>query len=492
MDNNSHLLIVDDHEEARAIVKSALKSEGYLLNFADSGPSALALAREIIPDLILLDVMMPGMNGFEVCQRLRQDPVLAEIPVILLTALNDRRSRLAGIEAGADDFLSKPFDRIELRARLRTITKLNRYRRLLAERSKFEWVVEQADEGYAVLDDEGHITYLNACARRYLNLPEQNEKHAGKEFLALTAKQYQYQPENAWEDWPAAGDPSVSRLLVRPETWTRRAFWLQVDTLQFPAGAARGFLVRLRDVSEKMKLQWLSCTFEGMIAHKLSTPLNGLGILDSLKRRLTGKISGNDMEFLDIAIQNAARLSRQIQDILEHKSTFGVVKNETGFTVSGLEELFMAVARDLEITASVQTLKSDARLLLSEDNLQAIFSHLLTNSKKFHPQHTPATKLTVLPKGANMIAMRIGDDGVHVPPEELSKVWRPYYQSEKHFTGEVEGMGLGLGRVAAIVWSVGGCCRMFNQADKPGVVVELSLPLQEDYPTNNDASALWK
>ena len=90
---------------------------------------------------------MPGMNGFEVCQRLRADSLLAEIPVIMITALDDRESRLRGIEAGTDDFISKPFDPIELQARVRTITRLNRYRLLHNQRARFEWVVEQADDG---------------------------------------------------------------------------------------------------------------------------------------------------------------------------------------------------------------------------------------------------------------------------------------------------------------------------------------------------------
>jgi diguanylate cyclase (GGDEF)-like protein len=80
---------------------------------------------------MLLDVMMPDMDGFEVCTRLRANPRLAELPVVMVTALDDRESRLRGLEVGADDFMSKPFDRAELRARIRTITRLNRYRRLV-------------------------------------------------------------------------------------------------------------------------------------------------------------------------------------------------------------------------------------------------------------------------------------------------------------------------------------------------------------------------
>ena len=124
------ILIVDDSEANRELLRELLEAQDYQLVEATNGPAALQLATETPPDLVLLDVMMPGMDGYEVCRRLRADVHLAEVPVILITALDDQASRLAGIEAGADDFITKPFNRAELRARVRTITRLNRYRRL--------------------------------------------------------------------------------------------------------------------------------------------------------------------------------------------------------------------------------------------------------------------------------------------------------------------------------------------------------------------------
>lgn len=131
MSDKSIILVVDDEIVSRYTVEALLSSEGYNLEFAESGEEALAKATQLVPDLMLLDVMMPGMDGFEVCTRLRANPRLAELPVVMVTALDDRESRLRGLEVGADDFMSKPFDRAELRARIRTITRLNRYRRLV-------------------------------------------------------------------------------------------------------------------------------------------------------------------------------------------------------------------------------------------------------------------------------------------------------------------------------------------------------------------------
>jgi putative two-component system response regulator len=98
-----------------------LSVEGYEVLEADSGPAALERVVEGNPDLILLDVMMPGMDGFEVCRRLKEDEQTRLIPVVFITALNDRRSRIMGIEVGGDDFLTKPFDRLELAARVKSL-----------------------------------------------------------------------------------------------------------------------------------------------------------------------------------------------------------------------------------------------------------------------------------------------------------------------------------------------------------------------------------
>ena len=115
------ILIVDDHPSSRMTAVALLSMEGYEVIQADSGPSALMCVVECQPDLILLDVMMPGMDGFEVCRRLKQDDATRLIPVVFITALNDRRSLIMGIEAGGDDFLTKPFDRLELSARVRSL-----------------------------------------------------------------------------------------------------------------------------------------------------------------------------------------------------------------------------------------------------------------------------------------------------------------------------------------------------------------------------------
>ncbi|MDX2096585.1 MAG: two-component system response regulator [Leptolyngbyaceae cyanobacterium bins.59] len=120
------ILVVDDHPASRMTAVALLTVEGYDVLEADSGPAALHGVTEGKPDLILLDVMMPGMDGFEVCRRLKEDEQTRLTPVIFITALNDRRARLKGIEAGGDDFLTKPFDQLELSARVKSLVRQKR------------------------------------------------------------------------------------------------------------------------------------------------------------------------------------------------------------------------------------------------------------------------------------------------------------------------------------------------------------------------------
>ena len=120
----ARILVVDDIEANVRLLEAKLTAEYYEVFSAYDGATALAKAVAEKPDIILLDVMMPGMDGFQVCRRLKDDPETRHIPVVLVTALDGRSDRILGLEAGADEFLTKPIDDVMLFARVRSLTRL--------------------------------------------------------------------------------------------------------------------------------------------------------------------------------------------------------------------------------------------------------------------------------------------------------------------------------------------------------------------------------
>src|SRR4051794_17574034 len=120
----ARILIVDDNPANVKILQTRLSSEGYEIVSAADGEEALEKARSATPDLILLDVMMPKLNGLEVCRRLRADPTFPFTPIIMVTAMTDSKDVVAGLEAGGDEYLTKPLDHAAVGARVRSMLRI--------------------------------------------------------------------------------------------------------------------------------------------------------------------------------------------------------------------------------------------------------------------------------------------------------------------------------------------------------------------------------
>src|SRR3954453_23190464 len=129
------VLVIDDSEDIRALVQARLMSEPIELHFAADGASGIARAAELAPDMILLDVDMPAPDGFEVCRRLKADARTMPIPVIFLTGHASADEKIKGLDLGAVDYITKPFDPAELRARVRAALRTKYLMDLLAKRA---------------------------------------------------------------------------------------------------------------------------------------------------------------------------------------------------------------------------------------------------------------------------------------------------------------------------------------------------------------------
>jgi two-component system cell cycle response regulator len=163
VEQQSRILVVDDHEDNIEVLRVRLESWGYVVDAAENGADALAFVERTPPDLILLDVMMPEIDGIEVARRIKANKGLPFIPIIMQTALDSTEDKVEGLEAGADDYITKPIDFAELKARLRSMLRIKRLQEALEEREKELLEVNERlrymsqTDGLTGLDNRRHL-----------------------------------------------------------------------------------------------------------------------------------------------------------------------------------------------------------------------------------------------------------------------------------------------------------------------------------------------
>jgi len=400
------------------------------------------------------------MDGFEACRRLRAHPTLGRVPILLVTALDDRESRLRGIEAGADDFVSKPFDRIELRARIRTILRLDRSRRILEERVRFERLLERSGEGFLLLDGEGRLLRSNRPARILLALPE------GSGILLwdhLRGKGFGEPVGLGVEALGTAPDPL---LIPRFPLGGGETVWVELEPLAGEEGEER--LLRCRDVGEQLRNRRQGWAFHALAGHKLRTPLTvAISHVDRLCREYPCRRT-------EIARQELWRLTRVVETVLRYVGQVGRGEGRCPAerlreSLPLLEERFPTAIFELECP------EPGAVLPLSPEALELILLELAGNSVKFHPRLAPRVTIR-LERSGGRLRLRVEDDGVEPTPEQVRLAFVPYRQGESPFTGSTEGMGLGLPLVASLVSGVGGSFSFGPRQGGSGARVDLDLP----------------
>jgi PAS domain S-box-containing protein len=475
------ILIADDNPTVRQTMEIMLADQGFSLYYAEDGQTAYDMAVEIHPDLILLDIMMPELDGFAVCSMLREHPDLREVPIVMVTALNDRASRIDGIKAGADDFISKPFDVLELSARIKTILRLNRYKVLQKERAQFKWAVEKSGEGYLLIDQLDHIIYANQKARNFLGLTLEEELSRQINFLEITKKQFTRYPDYLWDDLRKSS--KQQRYIMTPETSSSRAFWLEVDI--FPGlEDERVSVVSLHNVSDVVNVEHDFKKFHYLISHKLNTPLNGIyGVVELLNASVMDMSRNEIREISQLALVSAERLRSDVKDILNYLQAPSSAKQGSTLKLVNITSIAHEISKELALQPAVVRIATAVHhrsIVLSNVSFELILMELFENSKKFHPQHDPKIKITISRITDETISIKVEDDGLHLSVEQRAAIIEPYQRAETKFTGEVPGFGLGIPMVVTILQSVGGRLNIYNSSDGPGLIVEMLVPAGAD------------
>jgi len=456
-------------------LKDLLGGTAFELEVASDSDVGIKMAEELLPDAILVDMDVKG-NALETCRHLRTKRVLQGMPILMLCDFKDSDSRALGLSAGADDFINKPFDGIELLSRLRTVTRLNAKRLMLTDLTRFTWMASHAADGYLLLDKSGAIHYANESALALLNLPND---YLGLPFVAVVEYRFKAKPEAAWANWI---NETAPLFLLQPESPTARAAWIMLDALDTSLGVEHHRMVHLKDVTERMTIYQDMRRFHTVVAHKLRTPVSVMYSNLYIIKNKMDMLSPEEIKgFVGQSLENAFGLVDKIRQILSFIDAPLALNTGEAVSLDHLSEIVKEVSQELsldEVELSIPGELREIRLALTQEALEMIFHELLDNSRKFHPELAPVVEISVTQNHTGYVQLQVEDNGLTLSPEQLSWAWLPYVQGEKDFTGELPGMGLGYPMVATLIWKAGGDLWLRNRHDGPGVIVEMKIPLE--------------
>jgi two-component system cell cycle sensor histidine kinase/response regulator CckA len=500
----ARVLIVDDERHNRDLMEVMLTPEGLLLQTAASGEEALAIVAKQPPDLILLDIMMPGMDGYQVATKLKGNLATKNIPIIVVTALDDRDARVRGLSAGAEDFLTKPVDRIELCVRVRNLLRLRAYGNYydkysqmlegevvsrtadLVERMKQAIVLTEqaalldlAQDAIVVRDMRNRIVFWSrgaevmygwlsaeALGRNTYELLKTEFSEATEDIEAELLRQGQWEGEavhhrrdgtrlivaSRWALQRDADGAPVRILTINSDITDRK----QAESERTAAEEA---LDRIRQDQLRFKDEFLS-----HVSHELRSPLTAIKQFTSiLIGGVAGELNKEQREYQEIVLKNIRQLQSMIDDLLE------VTRLQTGKLTIDLEDVSVSDA----VTDSFNTLQETARakgVTLSCDvppdlahahadqtRLRQILIILLDNAIKFTPHggaaHIQARLLTEDPR---FLLLEVSDTGCGISPAIAERLFERLYQMSEPIQASRKGLGLGLYICKELVTRQGG------------------------------------
>jgi PAS domain S-box-containing protein len=504
------ILLVDDEPKNLRLLEAMLAPDGFLLETASSGEGALALVARQAPDLILLDVMMPGMDGYEVTRRLKEDQATKGIPVIMVTAIEDRGAKLRGLSAGAEDFLSKPVDRLELGVRVRNLIRLKtlgdyharhsgrlelevgrRAAELVESEARFRQLAESIDEVFFLVDPP-HTTmfYLSPAFERIF----------GRSRTSVYADPLSWSesiPPDERTRVLSEIMPSGTMIpfdteyrIVRPDGSERF-----IRARSFPITNAAGEVYRFAglagDVTERRRLEAQSRQASkmdaiGQLASGVAHDFNNLlSIILSYSEMLAGDLKQGDrmrgdLEEIHSAGLRAVALTRQLLAFSRQQVLKPQVVNLNEI-VGGMERMLRRLLGE-DVELSVRCGSEAGKILVDPGQLEQVLMNLAVNARDAMPQggqltvetadllldHDDAAYAEAKPAH---IVMAVSDTGTGMAPETQARLFEPFFTTKE----PGKGTGLGLSTVFGIVKQSGGTIGVESEVGK-GTTFKVYFP----------------
>lgn len=486
------ILLADDNADMRDYVRRLLVQSGCEVDAVADGAVALQRARTRPPDLVLSDVMMPVLDGFGLLRELRADPAFTFVPIILLSARAGEDSRIEGVQAGADDYLIKPFSARELLARVESHVKVARLRRkarraLDQRTAQFETLLNQAPIGVYTVDADFKIRDINPTARAALGGDSDLIGRDLEEVVHQLWKQEQADDiVRRFRHTLATGESHEVPEWIdrrRDRNVTEYYEW-KIDRIPLPDDRF-GVVCYFRDISAQVKARDTALAanrakdeFLATLSHELRTPLNPVLLIasDAAHNDALPEAIRNDFKLIADHVSLQAKL---IDDLLDLNR---LVRGKLNLERRPLD--LHAVVRDAATTVPDSIVEKGIELrfdLLTRRpvvdgdpvRLRQVFWNLLNNALKFTPPGGTITLRSAECGDTGEFEISVCDSGSGISPADIERVFDPFVQGE---VAARSGLGLGLAIARMLVERHGGSIFAESAGSGRGATVVVRLP----------------
>lgn len=450
----SRILVVDDEARNIEFIKGFLQAHGFRAEGVLGGEKAIEEARKNPPDLIITEIMTSGIDGFEVTRMIRAEKATRTLPIIIITAQSSKSDRMKAIESGADEFIVRPVKKEEVIKKAESLLELNFYRSLVDEKKKLDAIVDGMSDGIVIMDEDCRLLRLNTAARGLLGLKKP------KGFPVLDHLYSRFKVSIKRRDLEKGRKKSEQIRILRPESEKIKALYIsgRITRLTDPLGKISSIVLTLQDVTEQVRQELQKEAFLSSISHKLRTPATVLtGMLKLLTDETSRNLTENQKIFLARIQESAGIISQLIEKLITFNTLTrrelmmeGKLFSMTEFMKS-LEERVKENYSYRKIKMKIGDFKDLPDCYFNHLQLEMIFWHLIDNAIKFNDKKVIQIKIQGKLLRNNRIEISISDNGPGIPPENHELIFSQFYQYERIYTGNVEGLGLGLSMVKKII-----------------------------------------